>query len=89
MWRFNGFDPNKKDKEGKQVVWLWLRNDVTGSVTHLDCDGSLDDYELTPLINKPYQQFSTVTELVKLYELKPRQKSKLDYVRISSFKIGA
>lgn len=89
MWKFNGFDPNKKDREGNQVVWLWLVNDSTGSVTHLVCDASLDDYELTVLIDKPYKQFSTVTELVKLYDLKPRQKSKLDYIKISTFKIGA
>lgn len=87
MWKFTGFDPNAVDKEGNQVVRLFLASD-NGSRQKIDCHISLKDYTVADLIHKEYKQFNTVTELIELYSLKPREKSSNTYIRISSFKVG-
>lgn len=86
MWKFSGF--KKMEIKGVQVVRLYLVNEVNDSKVHLDCDISLDKYNVSSLIGQEYKQFNTVKELVDLYKLTERTVSN-DFVRISSFKIGA
>ena len=86
MWKFNGW--KVKEVKGENVVRLFLVNEESDKSVHIDCPYALNDYNLAPLVGKEYQQFNTVSELVKIYDLSKREVSTADSVKII-FKITA
>ena len=82
MYKYSGFKVNSTVNK----VILYLYNEETDSRIHIDCDMSLADYNLKDLINQDYQAVNSVKELVEKHKLVKRSK---DYVKISSFKLGA
>lgn len=82
MYKYSGFKVNSTVNK----VILYLYNEETDSRIHIDCDMSLADYNLKDLINQDYQAVNSVKELVEKHKLVKRS---ADYVKISSFKLGA
>ncbi len=82
MYKYSGFKVNSSVNK----VILYLYNEETDSRIHIDCDMSLADYNLKDLISQEYQPVNSVKELIEKHKLVKRSQ---DYVKISSFKLGA